>query len=105
MAASRIGTQLTPTRCLGALATLSTVSVIGTLAAPVLLDRPLALVALSPRLPFLVLAGERTSPLLLVPVAALRLCAGDLFHFQLGRTGGSTPAATRLVPPDPGGDQ
>ena len=96
MPASRIGTRLTPARCLGALAGLSTVSLAGTAAAPVLLDRPLALVALSPRLPFLVLAVGHVPPAVLIAVAAARHCAGDLFHFQLGRTGTSTRAASWL---------
>lgn len=67
------------------LAVLSLVSVLGTAAAPVLWDDPLLLVALSPRLPFLMLAGPRTGWLLFMVVGTARLCLADPLHFRLGR--------------------
>jgi hypothetical protein len=72
------------------LAFLSFVSVAGTLAAPALRHNPLLLVALSPRLPFLVLAAPRVGFLPFLLVGTVRLCLADPFHFRLGR---------RLAPP------
>ena len=64
---------------------LSLVSAAGTVAAPTLRGNPLLLVALSPRLPFLVLAAPRIGFLPFVAVGTARLCLADPFHFCLGR--------------------
>jgi hypothetical protein len=67
------------------LAMLSLVSATGTLAAPALRGNPVLLMALSPRLPFLVLAARRIGPVPFVVVGTARLCLADPFHFRLGR--------------------
>jgi len=68
------------------LAILSAVSAAGTLAAPVLQSRnPLLLMALSPRLPFLLLAVPRVGFLPFMAIGTARLCLADPFHFRLGR--------------------
>jgi hypothetical protein len=65
---------------------LSVVSAAGTLAAPDLQSRnPLLLMALSPRLPFLLLAVPRVGFLPFVAIGTVRLCLADPFHFRLGR--------------------
>lgn len=79
-------------RCLLTLGLMSAVSGAATVAAPVLWDQPLLLVALSPRLPFLVHAGADVPWWLLGPIAFARLCLGDPFHFLLGRHGGEAAA-------------
>jgi hypothetical protein len=72
------------------LAILSAVSAAGTLAAPALQSRnPLLLVALSPRLPFLLLAVPRVGFLPFMATGTVRLCLADPFHFRLGRRLGS----------------
>ena len=72
------------------LAILSAVSAAGTLAAPVLQSRnPLLLMALSPRLPFLLLAIPRVGFLPFMAVGTARLCLADPFQFRLGRQLGS----------------
>lgn len=72
------------------LAILSLVSAVGTLAAPVLQHRnPLLLMALSPRVPFLLLAVPYVGFVPFVAIGTLRLCLADPFHFQLGRRLGS----------------
>ncbi len=75
-------------RCLVLLAALSAVSTAGRIGAPALWDRPLLLVVLSPRLPFLVHAGRTVPWYVLGPVALARLCGADPAHFLLGRHGG-----------------
>lgn len=68
------------------LAILSLVSAGGTLAAPVLQGRnPLLLMALSPRLPFLLLAVPHVGFVPFVVIGTVRLCLADPFHFRLGR--------------------
>jgi hypothetical protein len=67
------------------LAVLSVVSAGATLAAPALRGNPLLLMALTPRLPFLVLAARRIGPVPFVAVGTVRLCLADPFHFRLGR--------------------
>ena len=68
------------------LAILSVVSAAGTLAAPVLQGRnPVLLMALSPRLPFLLLAVPHVGLLPFVAIGTFRLCLADPFHFRLGR--------------------
>jgi len=68
------------------LAILSLVSAAGTLAAPVLQgDNPLLLMALSPRVPFLLLAVPHVGFVPFVAIGTLRLCLADPFHFRLGR--------------------
>ena len=65
---------------------LSLVSAGGTLAAPVLQScNPLLLMALSPRLPFLLLAVPRVGLVPFMAVGTVRLCLADPFHFRLGR--------------------
>jgi hypothetical protein len=76
-----------PARALAGLAVLSAVSAAGTVAAPGLWDRPLLLVALSPRLPFLLHASGSTSWWALAPVALVRLLVADPLHYALGRHG------------------
>lgn len=75
------------------LALLSLVSVAGTLAAPALRHKPLLLVALSPRLPFLVLAAPRVGFVPFLIVGTVRLCLADPFHFRLGRRLASSGAS------------
>ena len=68
------------------LAILSLVAAAGTLAAPVLQGRnPLLLMALSPRLPFLLLAGPHVGFVPFVAIGTVRLCLADPFHFRFGR--------------------
>jgi hypothetical protein len=96
-----------PSRCLGLLrhearriliplAALTAVSSLGTMAAPGLTQRPLLLVALSPRLSFLALAAPKVGLLPFLVVAGIRLCLADPFHFVLGRRHG-TKAIDRLT--------
>jgi hypothetical protein len=77
-------------RCplVAAIAVLSAVSAAATAVSPALLGSPLLLVALSPRLPFLVLAAAGTSPVVFVLVAATRLLVADPLYFALGRRHG-----------------
>jgi hypothetical protein len=75
----------------GPIAVLSVISAAGTAGAPWLLDWPLVLVGMTPRLPFLALAAQRVGVLPFLMVATTRLCLADPFHFLLGRrlgTGG-----------------
>ena len=67
------------------LALLSFVSTAGTVAAPALRAQPLLLIALSPRLPFLVLAAPRAGLIPFLLIGTVRLCIADPFHFLLGR--------------------
>jgi hypothetical protein len=84
-------------RILIPLAVLTAVSSLGTMAAPGLAaDRPLLLVALSPRLSFLAIAATQTGLLPFLVVAGVRLCLADPFHFVLGRRHGSH-AITKLT--------
>ena len=82
------------------LAILSLVSAGGTLAAPVLHGRnPLLLVALSPRLPFLLLAVPHVGFIPFVLIGPMRLCLADPFHFRFGRRlGQSRQGKGRLAP-------
>ncbi|MGH8974192.1 MAG: hypothetical protein ACRD0C_13460, partial [Acidimicrobiia bacterium] len=64
---------------------LSVVSGAGTLGAPWLVDWPLLLVGLSPRLPFLAVAAHQVGVVPFLLVGTIRLCVGDPFHFMLGR--------------------
>ena len=70
------------------LGVLSVVSAAGTLGAPALWGRPLLLVLMTPRLPFLVHASTSVPWYVLAPVTVLRLCVADPAHFLLGRHGG-----------------
>ena len=78
------------------IASLSALSAAATLAAPALLAHPLLLVALTPRIPFLVLAADRAPLASLLVVAVPRLCAVDLCWFRMGRRLG--PAALDRLP-------
>jgi hypothetical protein len=85
------------------IAALSAVSAVGTLAVPWLRAAPLLLVALSPRLPFLVMASASCPGPLLFAVATARLCAADVHHYKLGRLYGvealaKLPLVGRLAP-------
>ena len=88
------------------LAVLSVISALGTLAAPALRGYPLLLMALSPRLPFLVLAAPHVGLVPFVAIGTARLCLADPFHFRLGRRlgAGRTPrwAGHRLARPATG---
>lgn len=70
---------------LAALGLLTTVSVVGTLAAPVLWNQPLLLMSLAPRLPFLVLAAATLPLPVFLAVGTARLCLADPVHFDLAR--------------------
>jgi hypothetical protein len=90
------------------LAVLSVVSAGATLAAPALRGNPLLLMALTPRLPFLVLAARRIGPVPFVAVGTVRLCLADPFHFRLGRrlgrsAGGGAAGAGGAGAAGPGG--
>ena len=78
------------------LAALTVVSSLGTMAAPGLTQRPLLLVALSPRLSFLALAAPKVGLVPFLVVAGIRLCLADPFHFVLGRRHG-TKAIDKLI--------
>jgi hypothetical protein len=73
----------------------SLISALGAVAAPALAGTPLLLVALTPRLPFLLLAAHRVPGLLLLVVATARLCVTDVHYFALGRRWG--PAASERL--------
>ncbi|MGH8992093.1 MAG: hypothetical protein ACRDZ7_11325 [Acidimicrobiia bacterium] len=64
---------------------LSAVSAAATVGAPWLAGWPLLLVGLSPRLPFLAIAAPQVGLVPFLLVGTFRLCAGDPFHFLLGR--------------------
>ena len=70
---------------LGAWALVSAVSAAGTAFTPALLAFPILLVALTPRLPFLVLAASSASPVLFFSVAVPRMLVADPVHITLGR--------------------
>jgi hypothetical protein len=78
---------------LGAWALLSAVSAVGTALTPALLAFPVALVAFTPRLPFLILAATTANPVLFFGVAVPRMLLGDPIHIALGRRYGG-----RFVP-------
>ena len=78
---------------LGAWAVLSAVSALGTALTPALLAFPMALIAFTPRLPFLILAATTANPLLFFGVAVPRMLLGDPIHIALGRRYGG-----RFVP-------
>lgn len=61
------------------------VSALGTLAAPWLAGSPLLLIALAPRLPFLLLAAGHVPLVLFLLIGTARLCLTDVQHFALGR--------------------
>jgi hypothetical protein len=71
------------------LAGLSVISAVGTACSPALLQWPLLLVLLSPRMLFLSLAANDVHWSLFLLVGTFRLSLGDPFHFLLGRTCGS----------------
>ena len=83
-------------RLLIPLAALTVISSLATVAAPGLTQRPLLLVALSPRLSFLALAAPKVGLVPFLAVAGIRLCLADPFHFVLGRKHG-THAIARLT--------
>lgn len=72
-----------------AIAALTALSLAGTLLAPALHDRPLLLMALSPRLLFVALAAGHTPLGLFLAVGLVRLTVADPIHFSIGRALGS----------------
>lgn len=82
-------------RFVAPVAALSAVSAVATAASPALLAWPLLLVALAPRLPFLVLAAAEVPLLPFLAVAAARLALVDPWYFALGRRRG--PAVVELL--------
>jgi hypothetical protein len=78
-----------------ALSTLSAVSALGTVGSPFLVDAPLVLVGLSPRLAFLTIAARHAPLLPFLAVGTLRLALADPVHYDLGRRYGDA-AFTRL---------
>lgn len=64
---------------------LTAVSVAGTVAAPALWHQPVLLMALAPRLPFLVLAAATVPLPVFLVVGTVRLCVADPVHFDLAR--------------------
>ncbi len=64
---------------------LTLVSTFATVASPWLIRWPLLLAALSPRLPFLLVAARTTPTPLFLGVGLVRLCLADPFHYLLGR--------------------
>jgi hypothetical protein len=83
------------------LAGLTVVSSVGTALAPTLLEWPLLLCLLSPRLPFLLLAAHDSPLAVFLLIATVRSCLADPFHFLLGRrmavTGAPRGAVTRFL--------
>lgn len=67
------------------LVALQAISVGGTVASPTLIDSPLLLVSLTPRLPFLAVAARDSALLPFLAVATARLCVADPIHFGIGR--------------------
>jgi hypothetical protein len=84
---------------LGAWAVLSAVSAVGTALTPVLLAFPVALVAFTPRLPFLFLAATTANPVLFFGVAVPRMLLGDPIHIALGRRYGGRFVPRRALRP------
>jgi hypothetical protein len=84
---------------LGAWAALSAVSALGTALTPALLAFPMALVAFTPRLPFLFLAATTANPLMFFGIAVPRMLLGDPIHIVLGRRYGGrfVPAPARRL--------
>ncbi|MEJ7844567.1 MAG: hypothetical protein WKF93_02905 [Acidimicrobiales bacterium] len=82
-------------RFVAPVAALSAISAAATAASPLLLSWPLLLVALTPRLPFLVLAAAEVPLLPFLAVATLRLALVDPWYFALGRRRG--PAVIDLL--------
>ena len=83
-------------RLLLAIGFASVLSTVGTAAAPFLVDHPLVLCALSPRLPFLLFASASAPMWLFLVVALPRLLTTDPLYYALGRRYG--PAALDLLP-------
>ena len=80
---------------LGAWAVTTVVSVVAIVLTPALIAVPIVLVAMTPRLPFLLMAAMAgTNPLLFFGVVIPRMLVDDPIHVALGRRYGA-----RLVPP------
>ncbi len=80
---------------------MSAISAVGTALWPVLRAFPLLLVAITPRLPFLIVAASATNPVLFFCVALPRMTIPDPIHITLGRRYGGRfvpPRARRLMP-------
>jgi hypothetical protein len=82
---------------LRALMMLTTLSIAGTLAAPVLYNRPLLLMALSPRFIFVALAAGQVPLPAFMAVGLVRLTVADPINYAIGRSLGSKPRAARLI--------
>lgn len=78
-----------------ALSTLSGVSAIGTVGSPLLVDLPLLLMGMSPRLAFLTIAARHAPLVPFLAVGTVRLALADPVHYDLGRRFGDR-AFTRL---------
>ena len=79
------------------LALLTALSTGGTLAAPLLHDRPLLLMAMSPRLIFVALAAVHTPLPLFMIVGLIRLTVADPINYAIGRRLGAQACANRLI--------
>jgi hypothetical protein len=79
------------------LALLTMISIAGTLAAPLLYDRPLLLMALSPRFIFVALAAGQAPLPLFVAVGLVRLTIADPINYAIGRSLRSRASALRLI--------
>lgn len=82
-------------RFVAPVAALSAISAAATVASPALMATPLLLIALTPRLPFLVLAATDLALVPFLVVAGLRLAVADPWYFALGRRRG--PAVVDLL--------
>ena len=75
---------------------LTILSLGGTLAAPMLYQRPLLLMALSPRFVFVAIAAGHSPLPLFVAVGLVRLTVADPLNYALGRVLGSRVATSRF---------
>lgn len=78
---------------------LSAVSAVGTAITPALIPFPLIMMALTPRMPVLILAAAHVSPQMFFLVAVPRMLIGDPIHLLLGRRYGArfVPAKARRL--------
>jgi hypothetical protein len=93
------GTKIKTRWLLAGWAALSAVSAVGTAITPALIPFPLVMMALTPRLPILVLAAGHASPMTFFAIAVPRMLVGDPIHLLLGRRYGSrfVPAKARRL--------
>jgi hypothetical protein len=91
--ADQPGTKIKTRWLLAGWAALSAVSAVGTAITPALIPFPLLMLALTPRIPVLMLAATHASPQTFFLVAMPRMLIGDPLQLLLGRRYGS-----RFVP-------